>query len=178
MQLSVSHQPRRSIIRPWMMSSLPTLVIIFAVLILILHGGATIASGAVIVAQLDSGTPPPTAPPAPSSSSSQEITTASRFQIVVKDYTEDDNRLAGASSLTINSNSTSNETELSNSTVPLATPNSSTMTTKSPSEWLRINICINNNLVEDVVGWWTILELKSLFFLPKNPKWVSRVIWC
>lgn len=159
------------------MSSLPTLVIIFAVLILILHGGATIASGAVIVAQLDSGTPPPTAPPAPSSSS-QENATASRFQIVVKDYTEDDNRLAGASSLAINSNSTSNETELSNSTVPLATPNSSTMTTKSPSEWLRINICINNNLVEEVVGWWTILELKSLFFLPKNLKWVSRVIWC
>lgn len=177
MQLSVSHQPRRSIIRPWMMSSLPTLVIIFAVLILVLRGGATIASGAVIVAQLDSGTPPPTAPPAPSSSS-QENATASRFQIVVKDYTEDDNRLAGASSLAINSNSTSNETELSNSTVPLATPNSSTMTTKSPSEWLRINICINNNLVEEVVGWWTILELKSLFFLPKNPKWVSRVIWC
>lgn len=95
---------------------------------------ATFASGAVIVAQLDNNTPAiiSTSTAVPSSSSQAENST-SRFQIVVKDYPEDDNRLvAGGASPVVSSN------ETDTSGLPVTT-------TKSPSE-LRINICINDSV--------------------------------
>lgn len=95
---------------------------------------ATFASGAVIVAQLDNNTPAiiSTSTAVPSSSQAAENST-SRFQIVVKDYPEDDNRLvAGGASPVVSSN------ETDTSGLPVTT-------TKSPSE-LRINICINHSV--------------------------------
>lgn len=109
---------------------------------------ATFASGAVIVAQLDNNTPAiiSSSTVVPSSSQAAENST-SRFQIVVKDYPEDDNRLVagGASSVV-----SSNETDTSG--LPVTT-------TKSPSE-LRINICINYS------GWYFGKE----FIFPKYPQ--------
>lgn len=107
---------------------------------------ATFASGAVIVAQLDNNTPAIISSSTVVPSQAAENST-SRFQIVVKDYPEDDNRLVvgGASSVV-----SSNETDTSG--VPVTT-------TKSPSE-LRINICINYS------GWYFDKE----FIFPKYPQ--------